>query len=346
MEDFLDYDEQLANCLKSRGHPTLHLLRRSIKLMCYFQKTNCAILLENPFWLFSWLVTHDHRPYLGAAAKLLAFLCISMSYSTNRRNVRLSSAGRKQKQQKDSSVSLPEFLKSKNSRRELTSIMWARMRTRLVRENLFLENPSFWNGYTEACTDPNRSWLPSFPSARKQIKYWRAPKKFGAKKASKICMETAKKRKSTAAGTQLLTGKQSTAGKPRWSEGTEKAKWWWNIQRSAQMDGENKPVTIEYLPLSQRDSHLTHFRTPKLFHRAGAAQWSGLRATDFPPSAPFWLRLIAHIAVLWLCRWDWRTGRPWFKSTVHLTSWVTEHSRELIWAATTVFSPFFPSALP
>ena len=107
-------------------------------------------------------------------------------------------------------------------------------------------------------------------------------KKVWGKKASKICMETAKKRKSTAADTQLLIGKDSAAGKCRWSEGKEKAKWWRKIQRSAQTDGENKPVTIEYLLLSQKDSHLTHFRMPSLFHCAGAAQWSSLRTPDFP----------------------------------------------------------------
>lgn len=161
--------------------------------------------------------------------------------------------------------------------------MWARMRTRLARENLFLENPSFWNGYTQACTDPNRSRLLSFPGACKWIKCWRAPKRFGAKKQAKSAQKLPKKkRKSTAAGTQVLIGKDSTAGKRRWSRGKEKAKQWWKIQRSAQTDGENKPVTIEYLLLSQKDSHLTYFRTPNLFHCAGAAQWSSLRATNFP----------------------------------------------------------------
>lgn len=205
-----------------------------------------------------------------------------MSYSTNNRNTRLSLPGRKQNQQKDSSLSLPQFYKSKNSRRELRDITWARMRTRLARENLFLENPSFWNGSTQSCTDPNRLWLLSFPSACKQIKCWHAPKRFEAKKPAKSAQKLPKKRKSTAAGAQLLIGKDSTAGKHWWNKGKEKAKWSWKIQRSAPKDGENKQVTIEYLLLPQKDSHLTHFRTPNLFHCGGAAQWSSLRDTNFP----------------------------------------------------------------
>jgi len=40
-------------------------------------------------------------------------------------------------------------------------------------------------------------------------------RKVWGRKASKICMETAKKRKSTAAGSQLLIGRDSSAGKGR-----------------------------------------------------------------------------------------------------------------------------------
>lgn len=104
-------------------------------------------------------------------------------------------------------------------------------------------------------------------------------KVWGKKKASTICTETAKKRKSTAAGTQLI-GKDSTAGKRRWSEGKEKAKWHWEMM-SAQRDGENKAVTIGCLLLSQ-DTHFRYFSIHSLFHWAGAAQWSSLWATNVP----------------------------------------------------------------
>lgn len=175
---------------------------------------------------------------------------------------------RKQNQQKCSLLSLLHFHESKNSRKEQ-----ARTRTRLVRENLFLETPSFWNGYTQTCSDPNRSWLLSLPRVFEQIKCWRAPKKVWGGKEAKSARKLPKRLKSTAAGTQLLTGKDSTAGKHRWN----KAKWGWETQRSVQTDGENKPVITEYLLLSHKDSNLTHFRASSLFHCAAAAQWSSLR---------------------------------------------------------------------
>lgn len=39
---------------------------------------------------------------------------------------------------------------------------------------------------------------------------------------------------------------------------------------------------MEHLLVSQKNSHLPHFRSPSLLHCAGAAQWSSLRDTDFP----------------------------------------------------------------
>lgn len=158
--------------------------------------------------------------------------------------------------------------------------MWVRMRTRLALENLFLENPSFWNCYRHALTQIDHGSYHSLVHANRYNADTHQ-KGLGQKKASTICTETAKKRKSTAAGTQLLIGKDSTASKCRWSEGKEKAKWCWEIM-SAQRDVENKPVTIGYLLLSQKNSHFSHFRIHRLFHWAGAAQWSSLRATDIP----------------------------------------------------------------
>lgn len=151
-------------------------------------------------------------------------------------------------------------------------------------------------------------------------------------------METDKK--STATGTQLLIGKDSTAGKCRWSKGNEKAKLWW--KRSAQMDGENKLVTIEYLLLSQKDSHLSHFRIPNLLSCARAAQWSSLRAIDFPLLQ---LSDLAWLLTLLFCgSADETGGLGDHGSNPQCSSRAKLHSTAVTWT-TTVFSPFFLSPL-
>lgn len=223
--------------------------------------------------------------------------------------------------------------------------MWARMRTRLARENLFLENPSFWNGYTQACTDPNRSRLLSFPGACKQIKCWRAPKRFGAKKQAKSAQKLPKKKK-----------KHSS-----WytSANRQRQHCWQTQVKQRQGKGKTMMENSKVSP-NRRRKQASYHRVPtavsegQSFDPFQDAQFIPLRwccpvikpqGHQFPPGTAFWLGLIAHIAVLWLCRWAWRIGRPWVKLTVRLTGWVTEHSTAVTWEATTIVSPFFLSAL-
>lgn len=105
-----------------------------------------------------------------------------MSYSTNRRTARLSSSGRKQKQQKDSSrypsITSIKIAEGANRYYVGKNENWIGVGEFILRKSLLLE-------LLQASTDPNRSWLPSFPSACEQIKCWHAPKRFGAKKKSK-----------------------------------------------------------------------------------------------------------------------------------------------------------------
>lgn len=96
-----------------------------------------------------------------------------------------------------------------------------------------------------------------------------------------------------------------------------------------------------YLLLSQKDSHLSHFRIHNWFHCAGAAQWSSLRATDVPLvqlSDLAWLPSGCFVAMQ--IRQDWETTDQ-IHSVSHQLSYRAQHSSNM--CRTTVFSPSFLS---
>lgn len=166
------------------------------------------------------------------------------------------------------------------------------------------------------------------------------------KKASKICTETAKKKK-----------KHSS-----WctTSNRQRQHCWQTLVKQRQGKGK---MIMENPKVSPK-----RWRKQASYHRVPTAASEGQsfdpfqdtqfiplwwccpvikpQGHQFPPGAAFWLGLIACVAILWLCRWDLRTERSWVKSTARLTSWDTEHSRAVTWTATTVFSPLFLSTLP
>lgn len=97
-----------------------------------------------------------------------------------------------------------------------------------------------------------------------------------------------------------------------------------------------------YLLLSQKDSHLSHFRIHNWFHCAGAAQWSSLRATDVPLvqlSDLAWLPSGCFVAMQ-KRQEDWETTDQ-IHSVSHQLSYRAQHSSNM--CRTTVFSPSFLS---
>lgn len=217
--------------------------------------------------------------------------------------------------------SLYPIFTCKNSRRELTGIVWARVRTRLVKENLFLENSSLWNGYTQACIDPNRSRHPSFPSACEQIKYWHQPKRFGAKSKQNLHGNCQKKHSSW----------YTTANRQRqhcWQMQVKQRQWKGKIMMEnskVSPNGWRKQASDHRVPTAVSEGQsFKPFQDSKFTTLCSCCPAIKPQDHWFPPAAAFWLGLIAHIAVLWLCRWDRRIGRSWVKSTVHLMNWDTQ----------------------
>lgn len=224
-----------------------------------------------------------------------------MSYSTNRRIARLSSSGRKQKQQKDSSR-YPSFTSIKiaeGANRYYVSKNENQIGTGefILRKPLLLE-------LLQECTDPNRSWLLSFPSACEQIKCWHAPKRFGAKK----CMHNLhgncqKKKKHSSWYTTANRQRQhcwqmqvkQRKGKVKMTLGNDVSPKRWRKQGSYQ----RVPTAIS------EGQSFQPFQDTQFIPQGWCCQWSSLRATDIPL-----VQLSDPVAVLWLCRQGRRTGRP------------------------------------
>lgn len=218
--------------------------------------------------------------------------------------------------------------------------MWVRMRTRLALENLFLENPSFWNCYRHALTQIDHGSYHSLVHANRYNADTHQ-KGLGQKKASTICTETAKKKK-----------KHSS-----WYTTANRQRQHCQQMQVKQRKGKGKMMLGNYVGPKRCRKQASYHRVPTAVSEEQSFQ--PFQDTPFiplgwccpvinpqghwhPSGAAFWLGLIAQCP---FCGYADKAGRPQLKSTACLTSWVTEHSTAVT-CAELQFSLLPSSGLP